>query len=98
MASRQLPRGDDAQVAPAAPMKMASIMPASRRDDPIPPRRSAFRPDDRIDPQSPERRPMTRFHGAVLAAALIASAPARADDKDATPILDKAIKALGGEP
>src|SRR4051812_32925115 len=46
---------------------------------------------------TPERRPMTRFLGAALAVALIA-VPARADDKDATPILDKAIKALGGEP
>jgi hypothetical protein len=40
---------------------------------------------------------MTRSLGALLAMALV-TAPVRADDKDATPILDKAIKALGGEP
>lgn len=40
---------------------------------------------------------MTRYLGAALAVLLIAS-PGRAADKDATPILDKAIKALGGEP
>jgi hypothetical protein len=42
---------------------------------------------------------MTRIIGTMLAAALIAGAtsPLQADDKDATAILDKAIKALGGE-
>jgi hypothetical protein len=42
---------------------------------------------------------MTRFIGTLLAAALVAGAtsPLQADDKDATAILDKAIKALGGE-
>jgi hypothetical protein len=42
---------------------------------------------------------MSRFIGTMLAAALVAGAtsPLRADDKDVTAILDKAIKALGGE-
>ena len=42
---------------------------------------------------------MTRFIGTILAAAFVAGAtsPLRADDKDTTAILDKAIKALGGE-
>ena len=39
---------------------------------------------------------MKRFLGALLATASLI-APARADDKDATPILDKAIQAMGGE-
>ena len=42
---------------------------------------------------------MKRFLGILIAASWL-SAPglaARADDKDATPILDKAIAALGGE-
>jgi hypothetical protein len=39
---------------------------------------------------------MRRFLGAVLATALL-FVPARADDKDAKSILDKAISALGGE-
>jgi len=42
---------------------------------------------------------MTKFIGTMLAAALVAGAtsPLRADDKDATAIVDKAIKAIGGE-
>jgi outer membrane lipoprotein-sorting protein len=42
---------------------------------------------------------MKRFLGAVLAVSLVGvlTGLSRADDKDATPILDKAIKALGGE-
>jgi outer membrane lipoprotein-sorting protein len=42
---------------------------------------------------------MKRFLGAALAVSLVcvSSGLSRADDKDATPILDKAIKALGGE-
>ncbi len=42
---------------------------------------------------------MTRFIGAVHVAVLACAfgGPARADDKDARAILDKAIKALGGE-
>ncbi len=42
---------------------------------------------------------MTRFLSAALAAAFLftTSGAARADDKDAKAILDKAIKALGGE-
>ena len=41
---------------------------------------------------------MKRILGASLAILVICgTAPARADDKDATEILDKAIKALGGE-
>jgi hypothetical protein len=42
---------------------------------------------------------MKRFLGAVMVAVLMSgvSSPIRADDKDTTAILDKAIKALGGE-
>src|SRR5215470_17561066 len=42
---------------------------------------------------------MKRLLGAVLATALLSAlgGPARADDKGANAILDKAIKALGGE-
>jgi hypothetical protein len=42
---------------------------------------------------------MQRFIGAALAAALVIgiALPARADDNDAKAIIDKAIKALGGE-
>ncbi len=42
---------------------------------------------------------MKRFLGAVLATILVASVigPVRADDKDPNTILDKAIKAIGGE-
>ena len=42
---------------------------------------------------------MKRFLGAVLAVSLVcvSSGVSRADEKDATAILDKAIKALGGE-
>lgn len=42
---------------------------------------------------------MTRFIGAVMTMALVAGAAGsvRADDKDATAILDRAIKAMGGE-
>ena len=42
---------------------------------------------------------MKRFLGAWLAAVVLVgpASPAKADDKDATPILDKAIEALGGE-
>ena len=42
---------------------------------------------------------MTRFLGAALATAVVFAGfgPARADDKDAKAILEKAIKALGGE-
>src|ERR1017187_6731723 len=42
---------------------------------------------------------MKRFLGAVLAVSVVCvcGGTSRADDKDATPILDKAIKALGGE-
>jgi hypothetical protein len=42
---------------------------------------------------------MKRFLGAVLAVSLVSGLTglSRADDKDATPIIDKAIKALGGE-
>ena len=42
---------------------------------------------------------MSRIFGTMLVTALVAGAtsPLRADDKDATAILDKAIKALGGE-
>ena len=42
---------------------------------------------------------MKRFLGAVLVASLVSgsSGSIRADDKDTKAILDKAIKALGGE-
>jgi hypothetical protein len=42
---------------------------------------------------------MKRFFGALLAAGFLVAlgSPARADDKDATAILNKAMKALGGE-
>src|SRR5256885_11807548 len=42
---------------------------------------------------------MTRYIGTLLAAALVAGATSQlqADDKDAAAILDKAIKAIGGE-
>ena len=42
---------------------------------------------------------MKRFLGAVLAVSVVcvSGGLSRADDKDATPILDKAIKAIGGE-
>jgi hypothetical protein len=42
---------------------------------------------------------MKRFFGAVLAVSFVcvSGGNCRADDKDATPILEKAIKALGGE-
>jgi hypothetical protein len=42
---------------------------------------------------------MMRFLGALVVTALLSGqpSPGRADDKDATPILDKAIAALGGE-
>jgi hypothetical protein len=42
---------------------------------------------------------MKRLFGAAVVATLVvlAAGPARADDKDATAILDKGIKALGGE-
>jgi hypothetical protein len=42
---------------------------------------------------------MKRLLGGLVVAAWLAGqgSPARADEKDATPILDKAIKALGGE-
>ena len=42
---------------------------------------------------------MKRFLGAVLAVSVVcvSGGLSRADDKDATAILDKAIKALGGE-
>ena len=39
---------------------------------------------------------MSRFTGAVLALAVVVGS-ARADDKDAAAVLDKGIKALGGE-
>jgi hypothetical protein len=42
---------------------------------------------------------MKRFLGAVFVAALVSAlgGPARADDKDVKAVLDKAVKALGGE-
>jgi hypothetical protein len=42
---------------------------------------------------------MTRFLGFLVVTALLSgpASPSRADEKDATPILDKAIAALGGE-
>lgn len=40
---------------------------------------------------------MTRFNIAIVAITACLTSPLRADDKDATAVLDKAIKALGGE-